>query len=203
MSSPQPVSSIGQNSYPNLSGSSAGRGEAPPPVVAAVADLKQVETAAVSENHSKPSFEALPDGEKTIKIDEKIDAIYSVVGDGDIISGNLVCKRGIRVTGVVKGNVEAKDGSVIVDEGGVIEGNVIASRRIICAGTIGIADESSAKTATIACPGIIVTAGEGKIYGDVFYGKLLTSGDTEKSFVEGSLKPYAKFAKSPAAVKGS
>lgn len=142
-----------------------------------------------------PNFDATQDDEKTIKIDEKLDGIYTVIGEGDTVSGNLSGRRGVRVSGTVKGNVEAKNGSVIVDAGAVIEGNVVASGRIICFGTIGVEDETKASTVTIACPGIVVTAGEGKIHGDVYYGKLLTAGDPSKSFIEGYTRPYAKFSK--------
>ena len=165
-------------------------------IVPTSANMQQVTTRPAPSAAPKAIFQAEPDGEKIIKIDEKIDAIYTVVGEGDVFSGNLSGSRGVRVTGTVKGNVEAKNGSVIVDAGGSIDGNVVASGRIICFGTIGQADDKKQGDATIACPGIIVTAGEGRIFGTVYYGKLLTAGESDMSFIDGATRPYSKFVAS-------
>jgi cytoskeletal protein CcmA (bactofilin family) len=108
--------------------------------------------------------------EKIIAIDEGRDRIRSVVASGDEFKGDLVLSEGGRISGIVRGDVTATNGALVIDAGAFVYGNVYASKRLVVLGTIGSAGEK--EPVEVNCPGLIIAAGNSVINGSVVYGQL-------------------------------
>lgn len=77
-------------------------------------------------------------------------------------------KAAVVVFGVIKGEVDAGDKSVIVMPGGAVDGPIRSSREVLVAGSVG-RDESAEAVVT---QGLFVLAAGGSVRGDVRYRSL-------------------------------
>ena len=76
-------------------------------------------------------------GKKVNKIDTRIDTLVS---PETVITGDVVFSGGLRVDGVVKGNISEQEGSqgtIIIGENGRIEGKVRATKIVLIGSVVG------------------------------------------------------------------
>lgn len=76
-------------------------------------------------------------GKKVNKIDTRIDTLVS---PETMITGDVVFNGGLRVDGIVRGNVREQEGSqgtIIVGENGRIEGTVKATKIVLIGSVVG------------------------------------------------------------------
>lgn len=111
-----------------------------------------------------------------LKIDPTLEKLNSFIAEGDTIGGNVETKGGLRVAGIVLGDVNCLDGSLIVEKTGHVHGNAKASMRVIVdGGTIGSERaQQGGATTSVECPEEVVVTNQGRINADVKYGLLAT-----------------------------
>ncbi|HSR01735.1 MAG TPA: polymer-forming cytoskeletal protein [Methylophilaceae bacterium] len=76
-------------------------------------------------------------GKKVNKIDTRIETLVSA---DTVIKGDITFAGGLRIDGIVKGNVqeqEGTEGTIIVGESGRIEGSVTATKIVLIGAVIG------------------------------------------------------------------
>lgn len=86
----------------------------------------------------------------------------SIIGAGNIITGDIESNGDIRVDGTIKGNVYSK-AKVLVGPSGLIEGNMHSSE----------ADISGTILGNINTKGLLVLKGNASVSGDIHTAKLL------------------------------
>jgi len=113
--------------------------------------------------------------------------IRSLVGEGTVVRGELSFTEGLRIDGVIEGDVLAADGSVsilVISENARVHGKVKASHVIINGEVHG----------PVFCDGLLELQPRARIVGDIRYETLEMH---PGAMVDGELKPL-KGAEKPA-----
>ncbi len=112
-----------------------------------------------------------------VHLDLEGELVRSYIADGDVVEGNLVLRTGVRIAGVVRGNVRCESGAIVVEQSGVVHGSLSGEGRILVDGTVnpdGSMGEGSASAVQIRSPGMIAFFNNARVNADVEYGRLLT-----------------------------
>ncbi|WP_341744835.1 polymer-forming cytoskeletal protein [Azonexus hydrophilus] len=104
----------------------------------------------------------IPAAQSGNRVDVKQENIRSVIEEGEIVEGNLKFRFGIKLNGMVKGNIEfgIDDGMLVIYNKAVVVGNIKGPRAFILGEVHG----------NIYCSGRVVVAPSAKVFGDIYAG---------------------------------
>jgi len=110
-----------------------------------------------------------------LKLDPDKEQVRSVIAEGEEVHGNLIFKTGVRIAGVVRGDVTCASGTIVIEKSGHVTGNVTGSERILIDGKVNA--EGSGGKVQVKSPGLIALFNNANVNADLHYGKLSTYDD--------------------------
>ncbi len=110
-----------------------------------------------------------------IKIDLDAEKVRSHIAEGDEFVGELKCRTGIRISGVVRGSVNCETGAVVLESTGHVTGSIKGQEKIFLDGKVG--EEGGQDAVKVSTPGLIVLMNNSVVNADIEYGKMATYGD--------------------------
>lgn len=110
-----------------------------------------------------------------LKLDPDKEQVRSVIAEGEEVQGNLVFKSGVRIAGVVRGDVTCASGTIVIEKTGHVTGNVTGSDRILIDGKVN--GEGASDKVQVKSPGLIALFNHANVNADIHYGKLSTYDD--------------------------
>ncbi|ABD72001.1 hypothetical protein Rfer_4315 (plasmid) [Rhodoferax ferrireducens T118] len=110
-----------------------------------------------------------------IKIDLEAEKVHSHIAEGDEFIGELKCRTGIRICGVVRGSVNCETGAVVLESTGHVTGSIKGQEKIFLDGKVG--EEGGQDAVKVSTPGLIVLMNSSVVNADIEYGKMATYGD--------------------------
>lgn len=109
-------------------------------------------------------------------IDLDAEKVRSHIAEGDEFNGDLKCRTGIRISGVVRGSVTCESGAVVVEQTGHVTGSIRGNEKVFIDGKVG-EEGSQGDAVTITTPGLISLMDNAVVNANIEYGKLATYGD--------------------------
>lgn len=108
-------------------------------------------------------------------IDLDAEKVRSHIADGDEFIGDLNCRTGIRISGVVRGSVSCESGAVVVEQTGHVTGSIRGNDKVFIDGKVG--EEGGQGEVKIITPGLISLMDNAVVNANIEYGKMATYGD--------------------------
>lgn len=130
-----------------------------------------VYTAAPQRTSSEPT--ALP---SVPGVDLSGEVMRTFIAEGDVFTGNITAKNGIRVCGEVHGDIHCEKGTVLVQSTAYVSGSIRGTEKMFIDGRVGSADAET--PVTVHTPGHLFLLDKAVVNASAEYGKLGTYGDT-------------------------
>ncbi len=93
--------------------------------------------------------------------------------------GAIKCADGLRIAGIVRGDITCSKGDVVIEQGGSVYGNIDAQGRIFVDGSVGESvDGSGNQTAmvTLRTPGVVTMTDRARVVANIEYGMMILQG---------------------------
>lgn len=114
------------------------------------------------------------------------EVMRTFIAEGDVFTGNITAKNGIRVCGELHGDIECEKGTVLIQSGAYVSGSIRAAEKVFIDGRVGAADSDT--PVTVHTPGHLFLLDKAVVNAAAEYGKLGTYGDTT---LNGTMKKIA------------
>lgn len=114
------------------------------------------------------------------------EVMRTFIAEGDVFTGNITAKNGIRVCGELHGDIDCQKGTVLIQSGAYVSGSIRASEKVFIDGRVGAADSDT--PVTVHTPGHLFLLDKAVVNAAAEYGKLGTYGDTT---LNGTMKKIA------------